>query len=72
MKRAGTPAPDAVARALAAGPAWQGVTSTFAFDAQGDLPGKPVVMSVVRQGRFEFLAELGTTGLAQVASAEAR
>lgn len=33
-------------------PAYEGVTGQIAFDAAGDVPGKPVVIGVVRDGRL--------------------
>ncbi len=33
-------------------PAFEGVAGTIAFDANGDVPGKPVVIGVVRDGRL--------------------
>ena len=54
MKEAGSAAPEDVARALHTFKGWSGVTGTFSFDAAGDA-GKPVIFSVVRGGRFEYL-----------------
>jgi ABC-type branched-subunit amino acid transport system substrate-binding protein len=33
-------------------PAFEGVTGRIAFDAQGDVPAKPVVIGVVRGGNL--------------------
>jgi branched-chain amino acid transport system substrate-binding protein len=62
MRQAGSTAPDAVARALGGGLSWNGVTGTFAFDEHGDMVSKPITISVVRRGRFEYLGELGKGG----------
>jgi branched-chain amino acid transport system substrate-binding protein len=56
MRKAGSAVPDEVAAALHALDGWRGVTGVFAFDENGDLPEKPILMSVVRGGRFEYLA----------------
>ena len=55
MKRAGSADPERVAEALHATRDWRGVTGPFTYDAQGDLPGKPIITVVVRGGRFEYL-----------------
>lgn len=54
MREAGSPVPDDIARALRALKGWNGVTGSFTFDAEGE-SAKPVVLSVVRGGRFEYL-----------------
>lgn len=54
MKEARSAAPEDVARALHALKGWHGVTGTFSFDDAGDA-AKPVLFSVVRGGRFEYL-----------------
>jgi branched-chain amino acid transport system substrate-binding protein len=62
MKDASSAVPDDVARALHALKDWHGVTGSFSFDKDGDA-GKPVLFSVVRGGRFEYVpspAEAGT------------
>jgi len=43
---------DRLARVGAGAPAFDGVTGTIAFDAHGDVPAKPVVIGVVRDGRL--------------------
>jgi branched-chain amino acid transport system substrate-binding protein len=58
MKAAGSAAPEDVARALHALKDWRGVTGAFSFDQDGDV-AKPVVFSVVHDGRFEYLAAPG-------------
>jgi branched-chain amino acid transport system substrate-binding protein len=57
MRQARSAAPDQVAAALHATRDWQGVTGALTFDAAGDLVDKTVVKMVVRNGRFEYLAE---------------
>lgn len=54
MKEAGSAVPEDVARALHARKGWRGVTGAFSFDEGGDA-AKPVIFSVVRGGRFEYL-----------------
>lgn len=71
MRRSQSLAPDDIAEALSGGPPWKGVTATFAFDEHGDLLRKPVVMSVVRKGRFELLAELDPPAAAPTLTAAA-
>src|SRR5262249_11166141 len=60
MQQAHGAVPDDVARVLQARQGWKGVTATFTFDEHGDMTSKPVIMSVVRGGRFQYLAELGS------------
>lgn len=43
---------DYLARIGTSEPAFDGVTGRIAFDAQGDVPSKPVVIGVVRSGRI--------------------
>lgn len=43
---------DYVAQVGASVPAFDGVTGRIAFDQQGDVPAKPVVIGVVRSGRL--------------------
>jgi len=43
---------DYLARVGAGVPAYDGVTGTIAFDGRGDVPAKPVVIGVVRDGRI--------------------
>jgi branched-chain amino acid transport system substrate-binding protein len=55
MKRAGSAAPDDVARALKEMPVWAGVTGPFEFDKQGGAVGKRLVLTQVHGGRFIHL-----------------
>lgn len=55
MKQAPSAAPDDVARVLHGMSPWAGVTGEFAFDVHGDVARKPVILSVVRDGRFAYL-----------------
>jgi branched-chain amino acid transport system substrate-binding protein len=66
MRRAGTVAPDDVARSLHSIHDWTGVTGPFSFDASGDPLVRPVVKLVVRNGH---LAYLGDVRVAQTGSA---
>lgn len=59
MRRVRSTEPEAVASALRAGPAWKGVTGTFAFDDRGEMVDKPITMSIVDGGRFRYLLEMG-------------
>jgi branched-chain amino acid transport system substrate-binding protein len=59
MRQGPTPAPDDIAAALHASPGWQGVTGAFKFDEAGDLVAKSVTLSVVRNGRFEYVPPAG-------------
>jgi branched-chain amino acid transport system substrate-binding protein len=43
---------DRLARVGTADPAFEGVTGTIAFDGQGDVASKPVLIGVVRNGRL--------------------
>jgi branched-chain amino acid transport system substrate-binding protein len=52
--------PDRIAQALRAGATWVGVTGRFQFDAKGNLVPRPLVTTIVRHGRFEFLSEDAT------------
>lgn len=65
MTEAHSAVPEDVARALHALKDWHGVTGAFSFDPEGDA-AKPVLFSVVRGGRFEYLpapAQPGAVGL---------
>lgn len=55
MQQAKSAVPEDVARALHATRDWRGVTGTFSFETNGDTVNKPVILSVVRGGRFEYL-----------------
>ena len=55
MRAAPTPAPSDVAAALRGLDAWEGVTGPFTFDEQGNLTGRRVAKSVVRNGKFQYL-----------------
>lgn len=57
MRTAGSAQPGAIAKAMHAAPEWKGTTGPFAFDATGDLIDRPLVKMVVKNGRFEYLAE---------------
>jgi branched-chain amino acid transport system substrate-binding protein len=54
MKQASSAVPEDVARALHALNDWRGVTGAFSFDKEGNA-AKPVIFSVVHDGRFEYL-----------------
>jgi branched-chain amino acid transport system substrate-binding protein len=64
MRRAGRPTPDRIAEALHGTRGWQGVTGVFSFDAEGDLPEKPVRKVVAQGDRWRFLDEEALPALA--------
>lgn len=55
MEKAGSTVPTQVAQALRATQDWSGVTGPHTFAENGDVVAKPVIIKVVRNGRFEFL-----------------
>jgi ABC-type branched-subunit amino acid transport system substrate-binding protein len=59
MRRAPTAAPENVARALHGLEEWDGVTGRVAFDSAGNRVSTPVVLTVVRDGAFEYLETAG-------------
>jgi branched-chain amino acid transport system substrate-binding protein len=61
MRRAASLSADDIATALHANAEWQGVTGSFKFDEKGDLLARAVAMSVVRNGRFEYLPFSGSS-----------
>lgn len=67
MQQAHSSVPDDIAAALHTLHDWPGVTGTFAFDDDGDVVGKHLVKLVVRNGRFEYVADASDT-LATIAS----
>lgn len=58
MNRAGTTEPARVAEALRTTTGWRGVTGEHNFDQAGNVKGKPIVIQVVKDGKFEY----ATTG----------
>ncbi|MBK7536603.1 MAG: ABC transporter substrate-binding protein [Myxococcales bacterium] len=59
MKEARSAAPEDVTRSLHALKGWHGTTRVFSFDEAGDA-AKPVIFSVVRDGRFVYLPATAT------------
>ncbi len=57
MEQAGTTAPSKVSQALVKIKNWVGVTGPHAFNADGDVVDKPVILQVVRGKRFELLPD---------------
>lgn len=57
MQEAGTTVPIKVADALRTTRGWMGITGVHTFDAQGDVVGKPIVLRVVRNGKFQILGD---------------
>jgi len=62
MQRAGSTVPAQVAEALRAPGEWNGATGGLSFDASGNLRARNVVKTVVRGGRFEYLAPTAAAG----------
>lgn len=50
-------APPSIANALRSFADWQGVTGAHTFDANGDVVGKKVIVTVVRGGKFDLYQE---------------
>ncbi|HEX8246390.1 MAG TPA: ABC transporter substrate-binding protein [Longimicrobium sp.] len=69
IRRARSTAPDRVAAALHDTRGWNGVTGPFTFDADGDLPAKPITLITVRGGRFEYLGGGGSAVPAETVAA---
>ncbi len=73
MREARSAAPDDVARTLHAARGWEGVTGAFTFAANGELAERPIVKTVVRGGRFEYVGDparaVASTASASAASA---
>ncbi len=55
MRHAKSTVPDSIALALREMPVWNGVTGPFRFTARGELAERPLVIAIVRNGRFAFL-----------------
>lgn len=45
---------EAIANALHQTRDWQGVTGPHTFDERGDVVGKPIILKILRDGRFDF------------------
>jgi branched-chain amino acid transport system substrate-binding protein len=63
MRHAGTTVPAEVARALHS-TTWEGATGPFSFDSAGNRVSTPIVTTVVRGGRFVWLADTTETRIA--------
>lgn len=72
MQRAGSAAPDRVARALRDVTPYAGVTGPFHFGPQGDPVDKPIVRLQVRNGRFAYLSTAAPARARVAAVAAAR
>lgn len=57
IRSAGTTVPADIARAMHAQKSFKGLTGEFAFDQHGDVTGKPLIMKVVKDGRFRLLTQ---------------
>ncbi len=58
MNQAESPDPEHVTKALHEIKGWKGVTGSFTFDENGDLVGRMVGKSIVRDGQFDYLGEV--------------
>lgn len=72
MRRAPSPAPADVARALREIDGWRGVTGPLSFDEKGDLEEVHLILVAVRDGSFEFLATQRASGPGERRRDEAR
>ncbi len=59
METAGSTVPVEVAEALRGVRDWPGVTGPHSFRENGDVVDKPIVLSIVRNGAFEYYTTLG-------------
>jgi branched-chain amino acid transport system substrate-binding protein len=57
IQKGGSTVPAKMAETLRAVRNWQGVTGPHTFDKYGDVSGKPLMMKVVRNGRFQLLED---------------
>lgn len=57
IQKAASPAPEKVAHALRSPEGWRGVTGVHLFNERGDVVSKPVILQIVKNGRFEFLVD---------------
>lgn len=58
IRHAQSAEPDRIAAALRDMPPWTGVTGPFAFDGQGELKPRAMVLKGVRGGRWTYLGEI--------------
>lgn len=65
IERAGSPDPERLAEALRSVRDYQGASGLFRYDEKGDLVGRSISMSVVRDGRFVYLPD-GTGAMARL------
>jgi branched-chain amino acid transport system substrate-binding protein len=63
IRRAGSTVPDDIARAIHT-ITWEGVTGSFAFDSAGNRMSTAIVTTIVRDGRFIWLADTVETRIA--------
>ena len=54
MGMAGSTVPEQVAEELCSIAEWPGVTGPYTFQENGDVIGRPIVLTVVRDGAFEY------------------
>lgn len=55
IKNAGNTVPADIAKALHSSKSFKGLTGEFSFDENGDVVGKPLIMKVVRDGKFTLV-----------------
>ncbi|MFA6012746.1 MAG: ABC transporter substrate-binding protein [Desulfobacteraceae bacterium] len=55
IRKAGNTVPGDIAKALHTISSFQGLTGEFSFDENGDVLGKPLIMKVVKDGKFVLL-----------------
>lgn len=54
IRKAGTTVPDDIAAALHSLESFDGLTGKFSFNENGDVEGKPLIMKVIRDGKFQL------------------
>ncbi|MBB6637382.1 ABC transporter substrate-binding protein [Cohnella thailandensis] len=54
IARAGSAKPADIAQALRDTKGWTGVTGSHAFDDDGELTGKPIVLKTIKNGQFQY------------------
>jgi branched-chain amino acid transport system substrate-binding protein len=68
LRQAGSTSPAALADAIRRTRGLAGTTGTFSYQENGDVAGRPLVLTVVRGGKFEYLSA-GAPPAASVAAA---
>ncbi|MBW1962662.1 MAG: ABC transporter substrate-binding protein [Deltaproteobacteria bacterium] len=60
IEKAGSVIPDRIAATLRNLDRFSGLTGAYRFDEHGDVVGRPLVMKLVRNGRFEYAGQFGS------------